>query len=83
MDKSTSPFNTTIVQECSNGLVLDEENSWKVLCYPLPKIFELGDNKLEKFDWVMKYNFFIFYFFYFFYFFGLFLFTILFTENQF
>jgi tRNA splicing ligase len=38
------------VQEC-RGIVLDENDDWKIVCYPYTKFFNYGEFNAVKLDW--------------------------------
>jgi hypothetical protein len=43
----------SILSECSEcrGLIVDELNNWRVVCYPYSKFFNLGEGKADEIDW--------------------------------
>lgn len=45
-----SPFDSKIVQQC-RGIILDEANDWKVVCYPYNKFFNYNEGLAAKIDW--------------------------------
>ncbi|KAL6052884.1 RNA ligase, variant 2 [Balamuthia mandrillaris] len=45
-----SPFSSPIVQEC-RGLILDELDNWRVVCYPFFKFFNYGESQAAAIDW--------------------------------
>ncbi|KAL6052710.1 RNA ligase, T4 RnlA [Balamuthia mandrillaris] len=45
-----SPFSSPIVQEC-RGLILDELDNWRVVCYPFYKFFNYGESQAAAIDW--------------------------------
>lgn len=45
-----SPMDEIIVQE-SRGLILDENDNWKVICYTYSKFFNEGESRAAKIDW--------------------------------
>jgi len=49
-DQLESPFAEEIVQEC-RGIILDEFNNWKLICYRFKKFFNYGEGHAEPIDW--------------------------------
>jgi hypothetical protein len=45
-----SPMSEPIVQEC-RGIILDEANDWKVVCYPFKKFFNYGESNAAHIHW--------------------------------
>jgi len=46
----SSPLSEPIVQEC-RGIILDEDNDWKVVAFPYRKFFNYGEPNATKIDW--------------------------------
>ena len=46
-----SPFSKQIVQE-SRGLILDSEEDWNTVCFPLTKFFNAGEQLAAQIDWL-------------------------------
>lgn len=49
-DQIHSPMQEHIVQEC-RGLILDEQDNWKVVSCPFFKFFNLGEPNAHQIDW--------------------------------
>ena len=45
-----SPFGEQIVQEC-RGIILDEADDWKLVCYRFKKFFNYGEGHAANIDW--------------------------------
>ena len=45
-----SPLSNPLVQEC-RGLILDEADNWRVVCFPFKKFFNLGESNAAQIDW--------------------------------
>eukprot|EP01064_Diplonema_japonicum_P032354 TRINITY_DN6050_c5_g1_i1.p1 TRINITY_DN6050_c5_g1~~TRINITY_DN6050_c5_g1_i1.p1 ORF type:complete len:499 (+),score=97.34 TRINITY_DN6050_c5_g1_i1:27-1499(+) len=48
--QNKSNMKHTVSQEC-RGIVLDEDNSWAVACYPYAKFFNYKEKEAAKVDW--------------------------------
>lgn len=46
-----SPLDVELVQEC-RGIILDEEDSWKVVAWPFKKFFNYGEPEAAPIDWM-------------------------------
>lgn len=49
-DQLNSPSAHPIVVEC-RGIILDEANDWRVVCYSFNRFFNLGEGHAAKLDW--------------------------------
>lgn len=49
-DQINSPMSSELVQQ-SRGIILDENDNWKVVARPLDKFFNLGESNAAKIDW--------------------------------
>ena len=49
-DQINSPMGVKIVQQC-RGIILDEANDWKIICYTYDKFFNHGEGHAAKIDW--------------------------------
>jgi len=45
-----SPFGEEIVREC-RGIILDEKDDWRVICYSMPKFFNHSEGHAAPIDW--------------------------------
>ena len=45
-----SPMGEIIVQQC-RGIILDEDNNWKIVSYPFSKFFNYGEGHASQIDW--------------------------------
>jgi hypothetical protein len=58
-DKLCSPFANPVVGECSSGLLVEVTKAAdpsggeevKLVCYPYPKVYEMGNASADKIDW--------------------------------
>lgn len=49
-DQLNSPLGNKVVQKC-RGIILDEDQDWKVISYPYDKFFNYGEGHADEIDW--------------------------------
>lgn len=49
-DQLNSPMSKDVVQEC-RGVILDENDNWKVICLPFTKFFNYHEGQADKINW--------------------------------